>query len=86
MKTILKYLTILIFLAFIAGFSIKYTSDAGLGDLIIGLGVLASSFILLPLWLYHSWKGKRYEDYTLTNENIRKMRDREEQKNKGDKF
>ena len=86
MKTFLKYLTVLILLAFAAGFYIKYTADSGLGDLIIGLGVLASSFILLPLWLYHSWKGKRYEDYTLTNENIRKMRERDEQKKRGDKF
>lgn len=86
MKIFLKYLTILILLAFATGFGIKYTGDPGLGDLVIGLGVLASSFILLPLWLYHSWKGKRYEDYTLTNENIRKMREREEYKNRGNKF
>lgn len=86
MKTFLKYLSIIILLAFAAGFVVKYTQDPGVGDLIIGLGVLASSFILLPLWLYHSWKGKRYEDYTLTNENIRKMKEREEQKNSRDKF
>lgn len=86
MKIFLKYLTILILLAFAIGFGIKYTGDSGLGDLVIGLGVLASSFILLPLWLYHSWKGKRYEDYTLTNENIRKMKEREEHKNSRDKF
>jgi len=35
---------------------------------------LTSAFLFLPLFLYHRWKGKRLEDYTLTEENLKKMR------------
>lgn len=86
MKTILKTLSILILIALIAGFYFKFTDDSLLGDRIIGISVLATAFILLPIWLYYSWKGKRLEDYTLTNENIKKMKEKNEQRKRGNKF
>ena len=30
----------------------------------------------MPLFLYHRWKGKRLEDYTLTKEKMDKMKDK----------
>ena len=86
MKTTLKTLSILILIALIAGFYFKFTQDSLLGDRIIGIAVLASAFILLPIWLYFSWKGKRLQDYTLTNENIRRMKEKNEQRKRGNKF
>lgn len=86
MKTTLKTLSILIPIALIAGFYFKFTQDSLLGDRIIGIAVLASTFILLPIWLYYSWKGKRLQDYTLTDENIRKMKEKNEQRKRGNKF
>lgn len=76
MNTILKILGVLILLAIGTGFYFRGTDDIILGDRIIGLAVLASSFILLPLFLYHRWKGKKLKDYTLSEENFRKMNGR----------
>lgn len=76
MGSFLKILAILILLAIGTGFYFKLNDEIPLGDRIIGISVLASAFILLPLFLYHSWKGKRLEDYTLTNKNIKKMKER----------
>lgn len=75
MGTIIKYLAILIGIAIAIGFYYR-TEDELLGDQIIGLSVLASVFILMPIFLYHRWKGKKLKDYTLSEENLRKMRDR----------
>jgi hypothetical protein len=76
MNTFLKILGILILLAFAAGFYFRENDEVILGERIIGLSVLASSFILLPLFLYHRWKGKKLKDYTLSEENLKKMNER----------
>lgn len=77
MSTFLKILGILILLAIATGFYFREQNEVILGDRIIGLAVLASSFILLPLFLYHRWKGKKLEDYTLSEKNLKKMKDRQ---------
>ncbi|SEA61468.1 hypothetical protein [Psychroflexus halocasei] len=74
MRTLIIIVFIIIALSFGVGFYIKLYDDAKMGEVIIGLSVLASSFILMPLFLYHRWKGKRLEDYTLTKEKMDKMK------------
>ena len=74
MRTVLKILGILILAAIAVGFYFRQ-EDVILGDRIIGLAVLAGAFILMPLFLYHRWKGKRLKDYTLSDENLKKMKD-----------
>jgi hypothetical protein len=76
MNTILKILGIVILIAIGVGFYYRTFEDVLLGDQIIGLAVLASAFILMPIFLYVRWKGKRLKDYTLTKENMDKMRDK----------
>ena len=76
MSTIIKILAILIAIAIGTGFYFRIQDNLLLGDRIIGLAVLASAFILMPLFLYHRWKGKRLKDYTLSDENLKKMKDR----------
>ncbi|MEG9327233.1 hypothetical protein SAMN04488034_101217 [Salinimicrobium catena] len=76
MNTILKILGILILLAIGTGFYFRLNDNLLLGDRIIGVAVLASAFILMPLFLYHRWKGKRLKDYTLSDENLKKMKER----------
>ncbi|OEY72080.1 hypothetical protein [Salegentibacter salarius] len=76
MNTVLKILGILILIAIGVGFYYRTFEDVLLGDQIIGLAVLASAFILMPIFLYTRWKGKRLKDYTLTKENMDKMRDK----------
>ncbi len=76
MNTVLKILGILILIAIGVGFYYRTFEDVVLGDRIIGIAVLASAFILMPIFLYVRWKGKRLQDYTLTKENMDKMRDK----------
>lgn len=76
MNTVLKILGISILIAIGVGFYYRTFEDVLLGDQIIGLAVLASAFILMPIFLYVRWKGKRLKDYTLTKKNMDKMRDK----------
>lgn len=76
MKIFLKILSVLILLAIGTGFYYRLNGEVLLGDRIIGIAVLASAFILLPIFLYLSWNGKKLEDYTLSDKNIKKMRDK----------
>ena len=72
----MKILGILILIAIGVGFYIRTFEDQGQGDIIIGLAELARAFVLMPIFLYVRWKGKRLKDYTLTKENLDKMRDK----------
>ena len=72
----MKILGVLILIAIGVGFYFRLTGDILTGDRIIGISVLVSAFILMPVFLYVRWKGKRLKDYTLSDENMKKMRDR----------
>ena len=72
----MKILGIAILIAIGVGFYFRIEGDLITGDRIIGISVLASSFILMPIFLYVRWKGKRLKDYTLSDENIKRMRDK----------
>lgn len=76
MNFFMKILGILILIAIGVGFYFRLTGEVLTGDRIIGISVLASAFILMPVFLYVRWKGKRLKDYTLSEENMKKMRDR----------
>lgn len=75
MKYILKTLFIAIIIAVGIGYYYKNTGDHLTGDKMVGIGILAASFILMPLFIYHRWKGKKVKDYMLNEENLKKMRD-----------
>lgn len=75
MKITIKILAISIFIAIGTGFYYRMHDDLILGDRIIGIAVLASAFVLMPIFLYVRWNGKKLSDYTLTKENMDKMRD-----------
>lgn len=76
MNSFMKILGISILIAIAVGFYFRLTGDIPTGDKIIGISVLASAFILMPVFLYARWKGKRLKDYTLSEENLKKMKDR----------
>ncbi|HET7360312.1 MAG TPA: hypothetical protein VFI78_00095 [Salinimicrobium sp.] len=76
MSTLIKILALLIFIALAVGFYLKIDGRFLLGNKIIGVSVLVGTFILLPLFLYHSWKGKDIKKYMLTDENMKKMNDK----------
>ncbi|MCP9199499.1 hypothetical protein MKO06_06250 [Gramella sp. GC03-9] len=76
MKLFMKILGISILIAIGVGFYFRLTGEILTGDRIIGISVLVSAFIFMPIFLYVRWKGKRLKDYTLSEENMKKMRDR----------
>jgi multisubunit Na+/H+ antiporter MnhC subunit len=70
-----KIVAILIGISILIGLYVMQ-DDQALGDKIVGLSILASVFILLPMFLVLRWTGKKLEDYTLTKKNLEKMRNR----------
>lgn len=74
MKKILWILFILILISLGCGIYFKNYINLITGERIIGFTVLTGAFLYLPLFLYHRWKDKRLQDYTLSDENIKKMK------------
>lgn len=79
MNLLMKILGILILGAIGVGYYFRINDNVLTGDRIIGLAVLASAFILMPIFLYQRWKGKKLKDYTLSDENLKKMKDRNQE-------
>lgn len=76
MKLVIKILAISIIIAIGVGFYYRMNNAMLLGDRIIGIAVLTSAFVLMPIFLYVRWNGKKLSDYTFTKENMDKMRDK----------
>ncbi len=76
MYTVMKILVVLILGGVAAGFYFRINEDYILGDRIIGLSVLAFTFILMPIFLVVRWRGKKLEDYTLSDKNMKRMKDK----------
>ena len=76
MRNFLWLLFISILISLASGIYFKNSVDAIIGERIIGFTVLTGAFIYLPLFLYHRWKDKRLQDYTLSEENLKKMKKR----------
>jgi len=75
MRIILWICFIIILVGFGSGFYIKVIEeDAEMGDKIIGLSVLFSVFIFMPIFLYHRWKGKDLKNYILDKDKLDEMR------------
>ncbi|MCH4822681.1 hypothetical protein ML462_05795 [Gramella lutea] len=72
----MKILGIAILIAIGVGFYFRLNDQILTGDRIIGLAVLASAFILMPIFLYVRWRGKKLKDYTLSEDNLKKMREK----------
>ena len=79
----MKYIISLIVLASVGailyGFSIQ-EEELSLAHRYIGFGTAGLFLLAMPLFLYKESKGKKMNDYMLTEENIRKMRGKEDEK------
>ena len=75
MKYIIRILFIGVVVLVSIGYYHKNTGDHLTGDKWVGIGILSASFILMPVFIYHRWKNKKAKDYMLTEENLKKMRD-----------
>ena len=54
------------------GFSLEDHQEA-LANKYIGSGTLGLFLVAMPLFLYTESKGKKFKDYMLTDESVRKM-------------
>jgi hypothetical protein len=79
MRRASQILFVLVLGGLIWGFSVRST-DYELGNKIVGFSVLAGAFVFMPLFLIHRWRGKKLSDYTLTQENLDKMKPRKTEK------
>jgi len=75
MKYFLRLIFLLIMTSLITGLYVNNTGDTLLGNKIIGFTVLTAAFVFMPIFLVHRWKGKNLKDYTLSKENLDKLRD-----------
>ena len=79
MKFVLSAILIIVLGVLAYGFYIKSTGDVN-GEIIIGIGVLAIAFILMPLFIFHRYKDKDLSSFEL-KDFMKKVKE-EEEKNK----
>tara|TARA_B100000886_G_scaffold243336_1_gene170915 strand:- start:103 stop:345 length:243 start_codon:yes stop_codon:yes gene_type:complete len=80
MKYFLRILFLGLLISLAYGLFINSTGNTLLGNKIIGLTVLTAAFVFMPIFLVHRWKGKRLKDYTLSKENLDKVRNLDQKK------
>ena len=80
MKYLLRILFLGILISLSYGLYVNSTGNTLLGNNIIGFTVLTASFIFMPIFLVHRWKRHRLQDYTLSKENLEKLRDLDQKK------
>ena len=80
MKYFLRILFLGIMISLAYGLYINSSGNTLLGNKIIGFTVLSASFVFMPIFLVYRWKGKRLKDYTLSKENMDKLRNLQQKK------
>lgn len=73
MKNLISLLFFISISGIIAGTYVA-NDDEVLGNKIIGFSVVFLVFVFMPIFLYNRWKGKKLSDYTLSEENLKKMK------------
>ncbi|SFW39144.1 hypothetical protein SAMN02927921_01469 [Sinomicrobium oceani] len=65
MKLLIRILFFIILAALGTGYFFIWKSDPALGHRIIGFAVLALTFVLMPLFLIHRYKGRSIREFRL---------------------
>lgn len=76
MKYLITAIVIISFGLIIYGFNIL-EEQAALAHKFIGCGTLGLFLLAMPLFLIKVSKGKKFKDYMLTDDNVRKMQGKE---------
>ncbi len=74
MKLTIRIILFIVLIDFVVGFYLL-NQDHHLGNTIVGIGVLAFALILMPLFLYYRYRGKKLKDYTLNKDKINQIID-----------
>ena len=75
MKYVIRILFIIILVLIGVGYYFKNNNDHVVGDRWVGIAILLTAFVLMPIFIIHRWKGKKVSDYMLNEKNIKKMID-----------
>ena len=71
----MRYVIGLFFIASISSICVGFFTNLPYSQKLIGFGVVGLFFIVCPLFSYYRWKNKDLNDYMITKENLKKMRD-----------
>lgn len=66
MKYIISAILFIVLGLLTYGFYIKSNGDSN-GEIIIGISVLIVAFVLMPLFIYHRYKGKDLSNFKFDN-------------------
>jgi len=78
MKKLLLLASLLCLSSILYGFYIKDGQETTDGDFYIGMGTALLFLVIMPVFVIVASKGKKIKDYTLSKENIEKMRENQE--------
>lgn len=74
----MKYILIILLIALVGvgifGHYYEFEEE-NLDQKVIGLCILSFSFIWMPLFIYYRYKGKKKEDFILSNDKLKEMND-----------
>ncbi|WP_445383394.1 hypothetical protein [Robiginitalea sp. IMCC43444] len=78
MRKTIRYLVLLIVLASLGSIAYGFSLDADsvMANKYIGFGVIGLFLVAMPIFLWSESRGKKMKDYMLTDENLKKMRNR----------
>lgn len=79
MKYLITFIVIGSFASIIYGFTIQ-AEEPVTSNKYIGFGTVGIFLVAMPLFLIKHSKGKKMKDYMLTEENIKKMRQKSSEK------
>lgn len=79
MRRASQVLFVMVLSGLVWGFVVR-SYNPEVGNRIVGFSVLAGAFVFMPVFLVHRWRGKKLSDYTLTQENLEKMKPQHRQK------
>ena len=74
MKFFLRIFFLVILVSLSIGFYINTFKNSHEGNKIICFTLLTAAFVYMAIFLVHRWKGKKLKDYTLSKENLEKLR------------
>jgi hypothetical protein len=76
----IKIITFITLCASISSIMCGFVLNVEYSQKLVGFGVIGLFFIVFPLFSYYRWKGKNIKDYMLTQENLDKMKENENEK------
>jgi len=72
MRVFLNVLFWILTISLFYGLYLKEKEPTNMSEILIGFSVFTLSFLYLPLFLYHRYKGKDLSKYTFNDKKLRK--------------